>query len=55
MRYRTGTMIEEVILPVYKKVNVNLTVNRRGVGANPNDVTMQLRARNAAANYNMRD
>jgi hypothetical protein len=33
-------LVKSDILPVYKKAKNGLTVSRRGVGANPNDVTM---------------
>ena len=33
-------LVKSEILPVYKKAKVGLTVNQRGAGANPNDVTM---------------
>jgi hypothetical protein len=33
-------LVKSDILPIYKKAKVSLTVNRRGAGANPNDVTM---------------
>jgi hypothetical protein len=33
-------LVKSDVLPVYKKAKVSLLVNRRGVGANPNDVTM---------------
>ena len=33
-------LVKSDILPVYKKAKTGLTVSRRGVGANPNDVTM---------------
>ncbi len=33
-------LVKSELLPVYKKARTGLTVNRRGVGANPNDVTM---------------
>jgi hypothetical protein len=34
------SVVKSDMLPVYKKAKVNLTVNRRGPGANPSDVTV---------------
>jgi hypothetical protein len=34
------SLVKSEILPVYKKAKVSLLVNRRGYGANPNDVTL---------------
>lgn len=34
-----AAIIKSDVLPVYKKANVSFTVNRRGFGGNPNDVT----------------
>lgn len=47
VRYRISTgkmqdfqnLVKSDLLPVYKKAKVNFTVSRRGVGANPNDVS----------------
>jgi hypothetical protein len=33
-------LVKSDILPVYKQAKVGLTVNQRGVGTNPADVTM---------------
>jgi hypothetical protein len=33
-------LVKSDVLPVYKKANISLLVNRRSLGANPNDVTM---------------
>ena len=33
-------LVKSDVLPVYKKGNISLTVNRRGLGANTNEVTM---------------
>lgn len=33
-------LVKSDVLPVYKKAKMQLTVNQRGPGANPNDVTM---------------